>query len=55
VALTVAGVPDGRPTQPLASPPYCVGRAGTAGTILLAQRGRFGFADPRGFPHCSST
>lgn len=36
VALTVAGVPDGVPTQPLASPPYCVGRAGTVGTIVAA-------------------
>ena len=36
VALTVAGVPDGRPTQPLASPPYCVGRAGAVGTIVPA-------------------
>jgi hypothetical protein len=34
VALTIAGVPDGQPTQPLASPPYCVGRAGTVGTIV---------------------
>ena len=36
VALTVAGVPDGVPTQPLAAPPYCVGRAGTVGTIVAA-------------------
>ena len=36
VALTVAGVPDGRPTQPFASPPYCVGRSGDAGTIAAA-------------------
>jgi hypothetical protein len=36
VALTVAGVPDGQPTQPFASPPYCVGRAGAAGTIVAA-------------------
>jgi hypothetical protein len=36
VALTVAGVPDGVPTQPFASPPYCVGRAGTEGTIVEA-------------------
>jgi hypothetical protein len=35
-ALTVAGVPDGRPTQPFASPPYCVGRNGTVGTIVAA-------------------
>ena len=36
VALTVAGVPDGRPTQPAAAEPFCVGRAGTAGTIVAA-------------------
>jgi hypothetical protein len=36
VALTVAGVPDGRPTQPGAAEPFCVGRAGTAGTIVAA-------------------
>ena len=36
VALTVAAVLDGRPTQPLASPPYCVGRAGAVGTIVAA-------------------
>jgi hypothetical protein len=36
VALTVAGVPDGRPTQPFAASPYCVGRAGAVGTIVAA-------------------
>jgi hypothetical protein len=36
VALTVAGVPDGRPTQPFAGATYCVGRAGIAGTIVEA-------------------
>jgi hypothetical protein len=36
VALAVVGVPDGAPTQPSASPPFCVGRAGTAGTIVGA-------------------
>ncbi|HEY6694292.1 MAG TPA: hypothetical protein VI006_15685 [Solirubrobacteraceae bacterium] len=36
VALTITGAPDGQPTQPLASPPYCVGRAGTEGTIVDA-------------------
>jgi len=35
VALTVA-VPDGDPTQPFASPPYCVTRAGAVGTIVAA-------------------
>jgi hypothetical protein len=34
VALTI--VPDGRPTQPFASPPYCVGRAGAPGEIVDA-------------------
>jgi hypothetical protein len=34
VALTFTGVPDGRPTQPLLMPPYCVGRGGTPGTIM---------------------
>jgi hypothetical protein len=36
VALTVAGVPDGQPTQPRNTPPYgpyCVNRAGTVGEI----------------------
>jgi hypothetical protein len=33
VALTFTGVPDGQPTQPLTTPPYCVGRAGTPGEI----------------------
>lgn len=36
VALTIAAVPDGRPTQPYAAPPFCVGRAGTVGTIVEA-------------------
>ena len=36
VALTIAGVPDGHPTQPYAGTPYCVGRAGTPGTIVEA-------------------
>ena len=33
-ALTVAAVPDGRPTQPHAAQPVCVGQAGTVGTIV---------------------
>jgi hypothetical protein len=36
VALTITGVPDGQPTQPLATPPFCVGRVGTVGTIVAA-------------------
>lgn len=36
VALTIAGVPDGAPTQPVAGAPYCVGRAGTPGEIVEA-------------------
>jgi hypothetical protein len=36
VAMTIARVPDGGPTQPFASPPYCVGRAGTVGEIVDA-------------------
>jgi hypothetical protein len=36
VALTVAAVPDGQPTQPFASSPYCVGRAGAVDTIVAA-------------------
>lgn len=36
VALTVAGTPDGQPTQPLNASPYCVGRAGAVGTIVAA-------------------
>jgi hypothetical protein len=36
VAMTIARVPDGSPSQPFASPPYCVGRAGTAGEIVDA-------------------
>jgi hypothetical protein len=35
-ALTIAGVPDGRPTQPFASPPFCLGRNGTVGEIVAA-------------------
>jgi hypothetical protein len=34
-ALTVAGVPDGVPTQP-GNDPYCVGRNGAAGDIVAA-------------------
>jgi hypothetical protein len=33
-ALTVTGVPDGQATQPHNATPYCVGEAGTAGTIV---------------------
>jgi hypothetical protein len=36
VALRVAGVPDGRATQPGNASPYCVGRAGAVGTIVAA-------------------
>jgi hypothetical protein len=36
VALTVAGVPDGAPTQPYNAEPYCVGRAGAVGEIVAA-------------------
>jgi hypothetical protein len=36
VALVVTAVPDGRPTQPYNAAPYCVGRAGTPGTIVEA-------------------
>jgi hypothetical protein len=32
-ALQVTRVPDGRPTQPYNTPPYCVGKAGTVGAI----------------------
>ena len=32
-ALSITGVPDGQPTQPSNLPPYCVGKAGDAGTI----------------------
>jgi hypothetical protein len=32
-ALSITGVPDGQPTQPSNTPPYCVGKNGTAGTI----------------------
>ena len=33
VDLQVVGVPDGQPTQPYAADRYCVGKAGTVGTI----------------------
>jgi hypothetical protein len=36
VALRVASVPDGQPTQPLNSDPFCVGRAGAVGEIVEA-------------------
>ena len=36
VALTVAGVPDGQPSQPYNANPYCVIRAGTPGEIQAA-------------------
>jgi hypothetical protein len=36
VALTIAGVPDGQPSQPYNATPYCVGRNGTVGTIVDA-------------------
>jgi hypothetical protein len=36
VALTIAGVPDGQPSQPYNATPYCVGRNGTVGTIVEA-------------------
>lgn len=36
VALTVAGVPDGTPTQPGAGTPFCVGRNGAVGDIVPA-------------------
>jgi len=36
VALTIVNVPDGTPTQPSNETPYCVGRAGTPGTIVPA-------------------
>ncbi len=32
-ALSMTGVPDGQPTQPSNSPPYCVGKNGTEGAI----------------------
>ena len=32
-ALSITGVPDGQPTQPSNTPPYCVGRNGGEGTI----------------------
>ena len=35
-ALTIAGVPDGAPTQPSNASPYCVGRNGSAGDIVAA-------------------
>ena len=36
VALTVAGVPDGRPSQPYNAQGYCVTRIGTVGSIVEA-------------------
>ena len=36
VALTVAGVPDGQPSQPYNAQPYCVTRAGAVGSIVEA-------------------
>jgi hypothetical protein len=36
VALTIAAVPDGAPTQPSNAPPYCVGRSGAVGDIVPA-------------------
>ena len=36
IALTVAGVPDGQPSQPHNAAPYCVIRAGTPGEIQEA-------------------
>jgi hypothetical protein len=36
VALTVAGVPDGAPSQPYNATPFCVGRNGAAGDIVAA-------------------
>jgi hypothetical protein len=36
LALTVAGVPDGQPSQPSNATPYCVIRAGTPGEIKEA-------------------
>ena len=36
VALTVAGVPDGRPSQPYNAQPYCVTRTGAPGSIVAA-------------------
>ena len=32
-ALSITEVPDGQPTQPTNTPPYCVGKNGTEGTI----------------------
>jgi hypothetical protein len=32
-ALSITGVPDGQPTQPVNTPPYCVGKNGAVGTI----------------------
>jgi hypothetical protein len=34
VALTIVGVPDGQPTQPTNTPPYCVGRNGNLNDIV---------------------
>jgi hypothetical protein len=36
VALTVAGVPDGQPSQPYNAQPYCVTRTGAVGSIVEA-------------------
>jgi hypothetical protein len=36
VALRVAGVPDGQPSQPYNAEPYCVTRIGTPGEIVAA-------------------
>jgi hypothetical protein len=36
VALTIAGVPDGAPTQPANASPYCVTQVGTVGDIVPA-------------------
>jgi len=35
-ALTVAGVPDGQPTQPSNATPFCVARNGAAGDVVAA-------------------
>jgi len=36
VAIAIAAVPDGQPSQPYNEAPYCVGRAGTPGEIVDA-------------------
>jgi hypothetical protein len=36
VALRIAGVPDGRPSQPYNAEPYCVTKIGTPGDIVAA-------------------